>query len=110
MARAGLVTGDPRRQRLRGLGPVDDRQDDEHDAGDAGDPHEYTAARHLATVGDSAGCIRPGYVFTTRSPIQRQPAGMIGGLRMAEAVAADRIGENRLLNRELSSLEFYARV
>jgi polyphosphate kinase len=30
---------------------------------------------------------------------------------MAEALAtADRVGENRLLNRELSSLEFYARV
>jgi polyphosphate kinase len=29
---------------------------------------------------------------------------------MAETTATDRIGENRLLNRELSSLEFYARV
>src|SRR5215831_2950041 len=48
--------------------------------------------------------------FTHRSPNQRQPAGMIGGLKVTEALGADRVGENRLLNRELSSLEFYARV
>ena len=29
---------------------------------------------------------------------------------MAYTVAGDRVGENRLLNRELSSLDFYARV
>jgi polyphosphate kinase len=29
---------------------------------------------------------------------------------MAQTVAGDRVGENRLLNRELSSLDFYARV
>ena len=29
---------------------------------------------------------------------------------MPQSPAADRIGENRLLNRELSSLDFYARV
>ena len=29
---------------------------------------------------------------------------------MAHLAAADRVGENRLLNRELSSLDFYARV
>jgi polyphosphate kinase len=34
---------------------------------------------------------------------------MIGAL-MAQTAAGDRVGENRLLNRELSSLDFYARV
>jgi hypothetical protein len=29
---------------------------------------------------------------------------------MAQTTAGDRVGENRLLNRELSSLDFYARV
>ena len=29
---------------------------------------------------------------------------------MTHIAAADRVGENRLLNRELSSLDFYARV
>ena len=29
---------------------------------------------------------------------------------MAQTVAGDRVGENRLINRELSSLDFYARV
>ena len=79
MVRTGLVARKPRRERLRGQSPVDDRENDQHCARDGREPDEGALAAQRIAAGTQAkstftiGAILPDVPDASlRSPIRHR--------------------------------------
>src|SRR2546421_4053949 len=105
VARARLVAREEARQRLRRLGPVDHRDDDQHDPGEDRERDEQTVVPHPPEHTARFG--RPAGVTKALPTVNHDFRNAVGP--MATRLHPD-AAPQALLNRELSALELNARV